>query len=201
MYIICKSFFFRSRSFDEKRAVNWTQRILSRRYALTATGYKYLEIGINVGPPSYVEIAVGDHRGNELILSLETWKGLYEQRWNIQQLLRNDRRDAAISAGPLTIRAIAINGTKLIRLESSNVRLTMTESTLQFMFTLDRCIDVTFDSLSNIIETVDTKFRQFWHAASSLTDTNEIANAIRVSDSFDKDHLVDCELLALIFSM
>ncbi|EZA58141.1 hypothetical protein X777_01869 [Ooceraea biroi] len=47
-------------------------RILGKRYALMATGYKYLEIGINVGPPSYVEIAIGDHRGNELILSLET---------------------------------------------------------------------------------------------------------------------------------
>ncbi|EZA52004.1 hypothetical protein X777_09438 [Ooceraea biroi] len=54
--------------------------ILGRRYALTATGYKYLDIGINVGSPSYVEIAIGDHRGNELILSLETWKGLYEQQ-------------------------------------------------------------------------------------------------------------------------
>ncbi|XP_018315284.1 uncharacterized protein, partial [Mycetomoellerius zeteki] len=32
-------------------------RILGRKYALTRTGYKFLEIGINVGPPSYVEIA------------------------------------------------------------------------------------------------------------------------------------------------
>jgi len=48
-------------------------RLLSRRYDLTATGYKYLEIGINVSP-SYVEIALGDYRGHELSLSLETWK-------------------------------------------------------------------------------------------------------------------------------
>ena len=49
----------------EHRAV----RLLNRRYDLTATGYKYLEIGINVGPPSYVEIALRDHRGYELSLS------------------------------------------------------------------------------------------------------------------------------------
>ncbi|EGI58597.1 hypothetical protein G5I_13291 [Acromyrmex echinatior] len=55
-------------------------RLLGRRYDLTTTGYKFLEIGINVGPPSYVEIALRDHRGHELLLSLETWKGLYEQR-------------------------------------------------------------------------------------------------------------------------
>ena len=46
--------------------------LLSKRYDLTATGYKYLEIGINVRLPSYVEIALGDHRGYELSLSLET---------------------------------------------------------------------------------------------------------------------------------
>ena len=40
-------------------------RLLSRRYDLTTTGYKFLEIGINVGSPSYVEITLGDHRGHE----------------------------------------------------------------------------------------------------------------------------------------
>ena len=59
-------------------------RILGRKYSLTRTGYKFLEISINIGPPSYVEIAIGDNRGNELILSIETWKGLYEQHWNIK---------------------------------------------------------------------------------------------------------------------
>ena len=33
-------------------------RLLSRCYDLTATDYKYLEIGINVGPSSYVEIVL-----------------------------------------------------------------------------------------------------------------------------------------------
>jgi len=40
----------------EHRAV----RLLSRRYD---TSYKYLKIGINVGPSSYMEIALGDHCG------------------------------------------------------------------------------------------------------------------------------------------
>ncbi|KAL6254105.1 hypothetical protein P5V15_014725 [Pogonomyrmex californicus] len=65
-------------------------RLLSRRYNLTVTDFKFLEIGINVDPPSYMEIALGDHRGQGLILSLETWKGLHEQQWNIYKLLRNN---------------------------------------------------------------------------------------------------------------
>ena len=43
--------------------------LLSRRYDLTNMGYKFLQIGINVGPPSYVEIVLGDHRGHELAVS------------------------------------------------------------------------------------------------------------------------------------
>jgi len=52
-------------------------RILGRKYALTRMGYKFLEIDVNVDPPSYGNC---DNRGNELILSIETWKAFYEQR-------------------------------------------------------------------------------------------------------------------------
>ncbi|KYN42549.1 hypothetical protein ALC56_03008 [Trachymyrmex septentrionalis] len=84
-------------SFDVKNEYSTPQHramlLLSRRYDLTNTGYKFLEIGINVGPPSYVKIVLGDHRGHELLLSLETWMSLYEQRWNIYKMLRNEYKD------------------------------------------------------------------------------------------------------------
>ena len=44
-------------------------------------GLQIFEIVIkleSIGPPNYVEIALGDYRGHELSLSLETWKVLYE---------------------------------------------------------------------------------------------------------------------------
>ncbi|KYM86189.1 hypothetical protein ALC53_04156 [Atta colombica] len=128
----------------EHRAV----RLLSRRYDLTATGYKYLEIGINVSPPSYVEIALGDYRGHELSLSLETWKGLYEQQWNIYKMLRNEYKDNVISIGALTVSVCTLNDATLVRLDSSSVRITMTETTLRCMFEFDGCIDVTFERLA-----------------------------------------------------
>ncbi|XP_071579757.1 uncharacterized protein [Temnothorax nylanderi] len=183
----------------ERRAV----RILGRRYALTATGYKFLEIGINVGPPSYVEIAVGDHRGKELLLSLETWKGLYEQRQNIQNFLRNDYKDihSFINVGPLTVRVCtSVNNVKLIRLESVNVHLMMTESTLHRMFGLDRCIDARFDRLIRILAAVDAKFTQFSDIAFTVTDPKEVSNVIHASDAFNTNQLIDCELAALVFS-
>ncbi|XP_011631519.1 uncharacterized protein LOC105423469 [Pogonomyrmex barbatus] len=144
------------------------------------TGYKFLEIGINVGPPSYVEIALGDHRGQKLILSLETWKGLYEQRWNIYKLLRNDYKDNFISVGPLIIRVYQMNDVTLVRLESLNVRITMIKSTLRHMFDLDECIDVTFDRLVGFVDTIDTKYMRFSNIASVVTDPEKVPNAIRL---------------------
>ncbi|EGI59882.1 hypothetical protein G5I_11944 [Acromyrmex echinatior] len=104
-------------------------RLLSRRYDLTNTGYKFLEIGINVGPPSYVGVALGDHRGHELSLSLETWKSLYEQRGNIYKMFRNEYKDNFISIGPLTVSVCMLNDTTLVHLDSSSVRITMTDAT------------------------------------------------------------------------
>ncbi|XP_077278758.1 uncharacterized protein LOC143906494 [Temnothorax americanus] len=182
----------------DRRAV----RILSRRYALTAMEYKFLEIGINVGPPSYVEIAVGDpRRGKELLLSLETWKALYEQRQNIQNFFRNDFKDihSFINVGPLTVRVCMVNNIKLIRLESANVCLRMTESTMHRMFDLDRCIDARFDRLIRILATVDAKFAQFSDIASTVKDPKEASNVIYASDAFNMNQIVDCELAALVF--
>ncbi|XP_024872190.1 uncharacterized protein LOC112454827 [Temnothorax curvispinosus] len=182
----------------ERRAV----RILSRRYALTATGYKFLEIGINVGPPSYVKIAVGDHRGKKLLLSLETWKALYEQRRNIRNFFRNDYKDvhSFINVGPLTVRVCtSVNNVKLIRLESVNVRLMVTESTLHRMFDFDRCIDARFDRLVRILAAVDAKFAQFSDIASTVTDPKEASNVIYASDAFNTNQLIDGELVALVF--
>ncbi|KYN22246.1 hypothetical protein ALC57_05357, partial [Trachymyrmex cornetzi] len=143
-------------------------RILGRKCALTRTGYKFLEIGINVGPPSYVEIAIRDNRGNELILSIETWKGLYEQRWNIQNCLRNHCKGNSITVGPLTVR-------------------------------FNKCIELAFDQLVGIVEKVDTKFTRFSNISSTVTDAKDIPNVICASDYFDKNQLLDCELLAVVF--
>ena len=166
-------------------------RLLSRRYDLTNTGYKFLEIGINVGPPSYVEIVLGDHRGHELSLSLETWKSLYDQRWNIYKMLRNEYKDNFISVGPLIVRVCTLNDATLVRLDSSSVRITMTETTLRRMFDFDGCIDVTFERLARLVDTVDVKYTRF---------SNMSENAIRDSDFFNGRQLIDCELLASVFN-
>jgi len=155
------------------------------------TGYKYLEIGINVGPPSCVEIALGDHRKHELSLSLETWKGLYEQQWNIYKMLRNEYKDNFISIGPLIANVCTLNNAMLVRLDSLSVRITMMETMLRRIFEFDGCIHVTFERLARLVDTVDAKYTRFSNIASE--------NAISDSEIFNGHQLVDCELLALAF--
>ena len=95
-----------------------------------------------------MEIILGDHHGHELSLSLETWKGLYEQQWNIYKMLRNEYKDNFISIGLLTVSVCTLNDVTLVRVDFSSVRITMMETTLRRMFEFDECIDVTFEQLA-----------------------------------------------------
>ena len=58
------TFFCRASSCNKPRH---TPRILGRRF--TPTAYKYLDVGIVVGPVSFMEIAIGDNQGNNIIIS------------------------------------------------------------------------------------------------------------------------------------
>jgi len=62
------------------------------------------------------------------------------------------------------------------------------------MFAFDGCIDVTFERLDRLVDTVDVKYTRFSNIASE--------DAIHDNDIFNKHQLVDRELLALlIFNM
>ncbi|XP_020297960.1 uncharacterized protein LOC109862342 [Pseudomyrmex gracilis] len=56
-------------------------RILSRKYILTKTGYKYFELGIGISSKDAsptVDVALGDNNGNEVLLSPEMWNTLLD---------------------------------------------------------------------------------------------------------------------------
>ncbi|KAL6258143.1 hypothetical protein P5V15_010065 [Pogonomyrmex californicus] len=79
-----------------------------------------------------------------------------------------------------------MNNVTLVRLESSNIRITIIESTLRRMFDLDGCVDVTFDRLIRFVDTIDAKYTRFSNIASVVTDPEEVSNAIRNCDTFDR---------------
>jgi len=151
----------------EHRAV----RLLSRRYVLTATGYKYLEIGINVGPPNYMEIALGDHRGHELSLSK---RGRASTSSNLRCC---EMKNNFISIGPLTVSVCTL----MLRSYVSILHPYALRWPKRHMYRRN-------EWLARFVDTVDVKYMRFSNIASE--------NTIH----FRHFQLIDCELLALVFN-
>ncbi|XP_067206832.1 uncharacterized protein [Linepithema humile] len=172
-------------------------RILARRYPLTKTGYKYLDIGINVSTPSHIEIALGDNHGKEIHFTYNMWKILLDQRHAIHHFFNNDANEApSQTIEHVTLRFGKINNLKVLRLETSTVCLVMSHNTVCNIIALEYCVDHIAQSLNNVTGMVDTKFAHFRKIASGAKDPIAV---IRESESFDKNDIIDCELLAQIF--
>ncbi|XP_011859021.1 PREDICTED: uncharacterized protein LOC105556534 [Vollenhovia emeryi] len=173
------------------------------RYALADTRRYSRRVIRQIGPPSYIEIAIGNHRRNELVLSPETWRALCEQRSNVEKYLGNQQctdTSYSIVVGPLTVRFSTLDNITLIHLEASNVHLAMTASTFFNMLNFDRCIDLMFARLIGVIDRVDAQFHNFSNIMTTVSNNKNVSKIIRDSECFHKNQLVDCELLALVFN-
>ncbi|XP_050448811.1 uncharacterized protein LOC126850147 [Cataglyphis hispanica] len=87
-------------------------RILGRRYSLMKTGYKHLEICINVSRPSFVEIVLRDNHGKEISLMLNTWKELLYLRSTLASYFQSDKRDETRSPAPIYIGQLMLRQTE-----------------------------------------------------------------------------------------
>ncbi|XP_025155169.1 uncharacterized protein LOC112588702 [Harpegnathos saltator] len=85
--------------------------ILGRRYALTATAYKYLNIGISVGAEPVIDIVIDDNRGKQLLLPIKTWNALMGQRADIQRFLQANFYKS--SYPPMRIEELTITSCKM----------------------------------------------------------------------------------------
>ena len=98
-------------------------------------------------------------------------------------------KDNFISIGLLTARICTLHDTTLVCFDSLSVRMMMTETTLRRMFEFDECINVTFERLVQLVDTIE--YTRFFNIASK--------NVIRDGDIFNGHELVDCKLLTLVF--
>ncbi|KYN16678.1 hypothetical protein ALC57_11068, partial [Trachymyrmex cornetzi] len=180
-------------------------RILERRYPLIVTGYKYLNIGINIKLPSYVTIILGDSHGKEILLSPDIWRDLLEQKYVILSLLQYDENNSGIHApspmyvGNLTLRFGRINNLPILRLETSAARLSMSKSTVLNIFNLKYCVNRLISSLTAMTDNVDKKFSRLLAIASTVTKSANMLKTMYDDESFDRNDIIDCELIALIF--
>jgi len=63
--------------------------ILGRRYALTSTAYKHLEVYISASYVTIIVVRITDNRNNRISMSHTTWAAIMEHRPNIEQLVQS----------------------------------------------------------------------------------------------------------------
>lgn len=172
--------------------------LLGRRYALTATSYKYVDIGIAVGPSSIVQWVLGDSRGNQLIFYFDTWSKLMAGYADIEKMLQDPLPSTPLSFGDLSISICVMYGSKMFKLVVAEKSLYMKPTTLKYLFELKHCISYRHDWLGDNIFVVNSKFTQFLNIIKSkhCSDVEQVKAAIRDSDYFDTESIIDVELLA-----
>ncbi|XP_071634962.1 uncharacterized protein [Temnothorax longispinosus] len=178
--------------FDKPRCM---PRILGRRFALTSTAYKYLDVGINVGPMSFVDILIGDNRGNQIVLPHATWTALIERRMDIEQLLESTI-GSSLSIHDAVIELVKMRDASVVKLTSCNTSLYMKPSTMLFIFELGQCVKHEYFKLYQNTHEVNMKFNQFVTILrrKCIIDRCNAANILR--EIYDENSIIDCELLA-----
>ena len=155
-----------------------------------------MEIGISVGAVSYVELVLGDNRGNQIVLPFDTWKSLMQKRMEIERLLQSPQTPLWIR--DLTIEVVKMSDSEIVKitLHGGN-SLYMKPSTILYLFDLGKCIDHMYFWLCQNTHIVNEKFKQFVNVLqrNNIIDLCDVAKTICESDAFDSESLVDCELL------
>ncbi|XP_032689000.1 protein PFC0760c-like [Odontomachus brunneus] len=140
-------------------------RILGRRYDLTSTFYKYLEIGISVGPVSCVEIILGDNRGNHMILPHQIWKEIMHKRTDFDRLLQQ------AETSPFWIRDLSIKSDKIQNAKVQKLTL----------------FGIWFEEDENDIAGIDEEEEENEDNDSDDDDDGEEENNIEIIDISDND--------------
>jgi len=104
--------------------------ILGRRFALTPTAYKYLDIGISVGLVSSVEMLLGNNKGNRIIkLPHAIWKIFIVRRADIEKLLQSTA-PVSLSIRDLVIGLIKIHDADIMKLTFYDTCMYMKPATI-----------------------------------------------------------------------
>ncbi|XP_077257893.1 uncharacterized protein LOC143895015 isoform X1 [Temnothorax americanus] len=176
--------------FDKPR---YTPRILGRRFALTSTAYKFLDVGINAGPMSSVDILIGDNRGNRIILPHATWVTFIEKHADIQRLVQST---APSSLTFRDLELVKIRDADIVKLTSCGTSLYIKPSTVLFLFELEHCVENVYFQLCQNVHGVSEKFKQFVTTLRQNCITDKCIAVTILRKIYDENSIIDCELLA-----
>ncbi|XP_011060605.1 PREDICTED: uncharacterized protein LOC105149712 [Acromyrmex echinatior] len=111
-------------------------RIFMRKYALTSTVYKFLDIGIIVESIFCVQITIDDNSDNRMFIPHTTSKTLIKERADIERLMQS----TVSSSSPiqdLNMEHVKIYDTNNVKLILNGTCLNMKPKTVLFLFELE----------------------------------------------------------------
>ncbi|XP_029670042.1 matrix metalloproteinase-24-like [Formica exsecta] len=173
-------------------------------YVAEYPSFKLKLVGVNVSRPSYVEVVLGNCHGKEISFAPDVWKELLDLRSVLTSYFQRDEREemrppAPIYIGQLTLRFGKLNNLRILRLETPKDRLVASRSTVLNILNLEHCINRIITTLSGLTGYIDNKLTRFLDIAADVRDRTLIPTAIRDSENFDRNDIIDCELQALLF--
>ncbi|XP_026826555.1 uncharacterized protein LOC113562198 [Ooceraea biroi] len=100
--------------------------------------------------------------------------------------------------GDLTVRFATINSQPTIRLDTPSGRLTLSAPTVRFLYGLRHCVQRVIATMTGVVGRAEAKLRAFRHIAAGVEDPSSVLRAISGSADFDRNDLLDCELLVML---
>ena len=149
-----------------------------------------------MGPVSIVEIFLGDNKGNQIILTHATWTAFIERRADVERLLQSTTAASSLSIQDLFIELVKIRDANVVKLTLRDSCLYMKPSTILFLFEIEQCVEHVYLWLCQNTQAVSDKFKHFVYILQRNYVTNR-SDAMKIlRETYDKNSLIDCELLA-----
>lgn len=115
--------------------------------------------------------------------------------------INNITHNSSIYIEHLTLRFSKINNLKILRFETPLMHLILSKETVYYLLALEFSVNLIAKESQNIVSIVDKKYMNFINMIINVKDPFVAYNIIRDNNSFDKNNLIDCELLAYIFAL
>ncbi|KYQ47210.1 hypothetical protein ALC60_13767 [Trachymyrmex zeteki] len=143
---------------------------------------------------SHVEIAIGDTRGNRIVLPRATWTAFVEKKIDIERLVQSTAPSSLVIQN-FVIELVKIRDVDTVKLSLCDKCLYMKPSTMLFMFELEQCVEHVYFDLCQFSNSVSDKFKYIitYLRQNCIMNKCDAINILR--KIYDKNSHIECELI------
>ncbi|KYN43057.1 hypothetical protein ALC56_02496 [Trachymyrmex septentrionalis] len=163
-----------------------------KRYVLTLTAYKFLDIGIVVGSTSHRNCDQRQSKYNPA----SCMEGVHREA-DIERLMQSTVPSSSSSIQDLNVELVKVCDTKNVKLSLYDTCLYMKSITVLFLFKLEQCTEHVYYKLSQYTHGVSEKFKYFVSFLKQNCITNKRDAANTLHKIYDKNSIIECELCGL----